>query len=54
MIEPEPSARSRRPTHKPNVVRSRILEVGTRLIAERGVDGVNSNVIARAARVGVG
>lgn len=28
--------------------------MGTRLIAERGVDGVNSNVIARAARVGVG
>jgi AcrR family transcriptional regulator len=35
-------------------VRDRILEAGTRLIAEQGVESVNSNVIARAAAVGVG
>jgi AcrR family transcriptional regulator len=32
----------------------RLLRAGTRLIAEIGIDAVNTNVIARAARVGVG
>jgi len=39
---------------KPDAARDRILTAGTRLIADRGIEGVNSNVIARAARVGVG
>ena len=34
--------------------RERLLEAGTRLIAERGIEAVNTNVIARAAGVGVG
>jgi len=34
--------------------RSRILEVGAELLAERGIEAVNSNQIARAAGVGVG
>lgn len=34
--------------------RERLLEEGTRLVAERGIEAINTNVIARAARVGVG
>jgi AcrR family transcriptional regulator len=34
--------------------RDRLLEEGTRLVAERGIEAINTNVIARAARVGVG
>ena len=34
--------------------RDRILEAGTRLLADRGLDAINTNVIARAAGVGVG
>lgn len=45
--EPRRAARS-------GQTRDRILAAGVRLIAEHGIDGVNSNVIARAARVGVG
>jgi len=34
--------------------REKLLLVGTQLMAERGVEGVNSNTMARAAGVGVG
>lgn len=34
--------------------REKLLEEGTRLVAERGIESINTNVIARAARVGVG
>ncbi len=45
-------ASARRPTQ--GAARDRLIEAGTRLIAEHGIDAVNTNVIARAARVGVG
>ena len=56
MIEPTPTPRKAK-THssqRPSATRDRIIEVGTRLIASSGVDAINSNVIARAAGVGVG
>jgi len=34
--------------------REKLLVAGTRLVAEQGIDAINTNVIARAARVGVG
>lgn len=34
--------------------RERLLVAGTRLVADQGIDAINTNVIARAARVGVG
>jgi len=37
-----------------SAVRSKLVQAGTELIAERGIDGVNTNVIARRAGVGVG
>lgn len=37
-----------------HAAREKLLLAGTRLVAERGIDGVNTNVIARGARVGVG
>ena len=45
------SARKRR---DPTVVRSRIVDAGIQLFADRGVERVNSNELARAAGVGVG
>jgi AcrR family transcriptional regulator len=54
VTEPIPASSPTRGTPKPDAARARLLEAGTRLIAERGVESVNSNVIARAAGVGVG
>lgn len=34
--------------------REKLLVAGTRLVAQQGIEGINTNVIARAARVGVG
>jgi len=34
--------------------REKLLVAGTRLVAQQGIDAINTNVIARAARVGVG
>lgn len=34
--------------------RTRLIDAATELIAERGIEGVNTNVVARAAKVGVG
>jgi len=39
---------------KSEAARSKLLDAGTRLIAERGIEGVNTNVVAREARLGVG
>lgn len=39
---------------RPNEARQRLLQSGAALLAERGLEGANSNQIARAAGVGVG
>jgi AcrR family transcriptional regulator len=49
--DPQLPARSE---SKNEVARARLVEAGTRLIAERGIEGVNTNVVARAAKLGVG
>jgi AcrR family transcriptional regulator len=54
MPQPIPATQPNRATRNATAARARILDAGTKLIADRGIDGVNSNVIARAAGVGVG
>lgn len=56
MAAPSPSrsSSSARATSRSTDAREKLLVAGTRLIADHGIDAINTNVIARAARVGVG
>jgi AcrR family transcriptional regulator len=55
MAAPSPSrSSSTRPPSRRSDAREKLLVAGTRLIADHGIDAINTNVIARAARVGVG